>query len=193
MDRDVDRTEPSRPTQAQSTAELVQHATEQITRLVREELALARAELSEKGRHAGIGAGLLGGAGLLALYGVGVLLVVAVLALDEVMPAWLAALIVAVVLLLIAGGMALLGRQQVRQAVPPTPEQTAQSVRDDLDAMAHAVRDRDTASTSAGLPAAAEPMRRPAATEPMRSSREPIGPNGRGAAARQDVWTGGRR
>lgn len=184
MDRDVTGTEP--PRQAQSTAELVQHASEQIARLVREELALARLELAEKGRHAGLGAGLFGGAGLLALYGVGVLVAVAVLALAEALPAWLAALIVAVVLLVIAGGMAMLGRRQVRQATPARPEEVSRSVRADLDAMAAAVRDRrgsPTGRSTAGIPGA---------TEPMRSPRARVGPNGRGAAAQQDVWTGGR-
>ena len=132
----------------QSTGELVQHASEQITQLVREEMALARAELTEKGRHAGMGAGLIGGGGLLALYGLGVLLVVAVLALDEVMPAWLAALIVAVAVFIAAGVLALLGRRQVQQATPPMPEQAAQSVRADMDRMAAAVRDRATPGPS---------------------------------------------
>lgn len=188
MDREMNRTDLLRPAETQSTAELVQHASEQVIRLLREELALARLELTEKSRHAGIGAGLLGGAGLLTLYGLGVLLIVAVLALDEVMPVWLAALIVAVALLLIAGGMALLGRRQVRRAVPPMPRETAHSVRADLGAMAAAVKDRGHPAgppISPAMPPAREPV--------MQGAREPIGPNGRGAAARQDVWTGGWR
>src|SRR5688572_31389683 len=89
---------PARPVGEQSTSELVQRASEQISRLVRDELALAKAELAEKGRHAGIGVGLFGGGGALALYGLGVLITTAILALDLVMAAWLAALIVGVVL-----------------------------------------------------------------------------------------------
>jgi hypothetical protein len=126
----------------QSTAELVQHASEQITRLVKDELALARAELTDKGRHAGLGAGLLGGGGLVALYGVGVLIITAVLALALVLPDWLAALIVGVALLLIAGVMALVGQSQVRQAVPPMPEEAAQSIRTDLESVSAAMRHR---------------------------------------------------
>jgi hypothetical protein len=133
---------PVRVVDDQSTAELVQHASEQITRLVRDELALARAELAEKGRHAGMGAGLLGGGGLVALYAVGVLIIAAVLGLAVVMPDWLAALIVGVVLLLVAGIMALTGRQQVKQAVPPVPEGTARSVRADVESVTAAVRHR---------------------------------------------------
>jgi hypothetical protein len=136
---------PPRPSTQPSTAELVQRATEQVTKLVRDELALARAELTEKGKHAGIGAGLFGGGGLLALYGVGTLVAAGVLLLDLVMPAWLAALIVAVVLFAVAGILALIGRKQVKQAVPPVPTAAAESVRADVDAVAAAVKDRGRA------------------------------------------------
>jgi uncharacterized membrane protein YqjE len=125
-----------------SVGELVQRATEQVSRLVRDELALARAELTEKGKHAGIGVGLFGGGGALALYGFGTLIAAVVLLLGEVMPYWVAALIVAVVLLLIAGVLALLGRKQVRQAVPPMPESAAESVRADVRTVTAAVRER---------------------------------------------------
>ncbi|HEX2774306.1 MAG TPA: phage holin family protein [Micromonosporaceae bacterium] len=136
---------PSRPPGQPSTSELVQRATEQVTKLVRDELALARAELTEKGKHAGLGAGLFGGGGVLALYGVGVLIATAVLLLDLVMPAWLAALIVAVVLFITAGILAMVGRQQVKQATPPMPTAAAESVRADVNAVAAAVKDRGRA------------------------------------------------
>jgi uncharacterized membrane protein YqjE len=123
-----------------STAELVQRAGEQLSRLVRDELALARAELTEKGKHAGLGAGLFGGGGVLALYGVGALIATVILLLDLAMPAWVAALIVTVVLLISAGALAMIGRREVRRAVPPAPEAAAQSVRADVDAVAEAVR-----------------------------------------------------
>jgi hypothetical protein len=125
-----------------STAELVQQASEQITRLVKDELALARSELASKGRHAGAGAGLLGGGGLIALYGLGALIVAAGLGLAVVMPGWLAALIVGGVLLVIAGLMALVGREQVRQAVPPVPQEAAHSIRTDLESVGAAMRYR---------------------------------------------------
>lgn len=132
----------SRPTGEQSTAELLHRATEQLSRLVRDELALARAELAEKGRHAGIGVGLFGGGGALALYGLGALIAALILLLALVMPAWLAAALVAVVLFAVAAGLALSGRRQVRRAVPPVPTATVGSVRADLDTVTSAVRDR---------------------------------------------------
>ncbi|MBE1488843.1 phage holin family protein [Plantactinospora soyae] len=132
----------ARPVTEQSTAELVQRATEQLSRLVRDELALARIELAEKGRHAGIGVGLFGGGGAMALYGLGVLVAAGVLALALVIPAWAAALVVAGALFLMAGLLALVGRRQVRRAVPPMPSATADSVRADVRTVASAVRDR---------------------------------------------------
>src|SRR5207302_1602263 len=101
---------------AQSTADLVRRAAEQISTLVRDELALARAELSQKASHAGRGVGLFGGAGLVSLYGVFGVLTGIVLLLARVMPAWGAALLVGVVLLIVAGLLGLVGRSQVRQA-----------------------------------------------------------------------------
>ncbi len=136
---------PAQPVTEQSTSELVQRASEQISRLVRDELALARAELAEKGKHAGVGVGLFGGGGVLALYGLGALFVAIVLLLDLVMPNWLAALIVAVVLFAIAGVLALIGKKQVSQAVPPMPKAAADSVRADVDTVKAAVKDRGRA------------------------------------------------
>jgi hypothetical protein len=119
--------------QDESTAELVRQAAEQISRLVRDELALAKAEMTEKGKKAGVGAGLLGGGGLVALYGVAALLTAIVLGLAEAMPAWLAALIVAVLLFAVAGVMAVLGRKEVQQATPPVPQEAVDSVKADID------------------------------------------------------------
>jgi len=125
-----------------STAELVRLAVDQVTRLVRDELQLARVEMSIKARRFGTGAGLFGAAGVVALYGVAVLLAAFVLLLALVVPAWLAALIVAVVLLAMAGLMALLGRGQFRRGAPPTPEQTLNSVKADVQTVTEAVRKR---------------------------------------------------
>ncbi|MEH0825489.1 MULTISPECIES: phage holin family protein [unclassified Micromonospora] len=142
---DVANHQTSRTGSEPSTAELVQRATEQVSRLVRDELALARAELTQKGKHAGIGIGLFGGGGALAFYGLGALIAAGVLLLDLVMPAWLAALIVAVVLFLVAGVLALVGKKQVSRAVPPVPASTVQSVRADVDVVTAAVKDRGRA------------------------------------------------
>jgi uncharacterized membrane protein YqjE len=120
------------PSQA-STGELVKQAAEQISRLVRDELALAKAEMTEKGKRAGLGVGLFGGVGVVAAYGLGALLVAVVLGLAEVMPAWLAALIVAVLLFAIAGGLALAGRAELKKAAPPMPEEAVRSVKADID------------------------------------------------------------
>jgi len=125
-----------------STAELVKTAAEQISRLVRDELKLAQAELARKGKHAGLGAGLFGAGGMLALYGVAALLTAVVLLLAYIMPAWLAALIVGVVLFAVAGVLALVGRKQVMRATPPVPEETVRSVKADIDTLTDAVKER---------------------------------------------------
>ena len=116
----------------QSSADLIKHVSELVPRLVREELALGRLELTEKGKRAGAGAGLFGAAGLVGWFGVAVLIATAVLGLAEVVAAWLAALIVALVLLIVAGVLALLGRSQLQKAVPPKPEATIASVQEDV-------------------------------------------------------------
>lgn len=125
-----------------STADLVQSVSEQLSRLVRDELRLARAELMTKGRDAGRGAGLLGGGGLVAMYGVTALLAALVLGLAAVMPDWLAAGLVGVVLLLVAAGLAQVGRGKVRRAGPAVPQETTGSVRRDIDTVTSAVRER---------------------------------------------------
>ncbi|MFF3856196.1 phage holin family protein [Micromonospora sp. NPDC002575] len=142
---DVANHRTSRTGNEPSTAELVQRATEQVSRLVRDELALARAELTQKGKHAGVGIGLFGGGGALALYGLGALIAAAILLLALVVPAWSAALIVAVALFLLAGILALVGKKQVGQAVPPVPAAAVRSVRADVDTVTAAVKDRGRA------------------------------------------------
>jgi len=119
-------------TEGLSTAQLLQRLTEQTTTLVRQELQLAQLELSTKAKRAGIGIGALGAAGVLALSSVAVLLAAAVLGLSTVVPGWLAALIVAGGLLLLAAIFALVGRSQVSKAGPPTPEAAIASTREDL-------------------------------------------------------------
>lgn len=118
-----------------TTGELVARVTEDVRTLVRDELRLAQLEMTGKAKRAGIGVGLFGAAGLLALYGVGVLLAAAVIALALAVPAWLAALIVAVVLLAAAGIAAMVGKGQVSEATPPVPEQAIAGVKADIDAV----------------------------------------------------------
>lgn len=126
--------------QDQSVADLVRQLTELVPQLVRAELALAKAELTDKGKRAGLAAGLLGGGGALAFYGLGALIAAVALGLAEMLPGWLAALVVAVVLLLVAGLLALVARSQVRRAVPPVPEQAVQSARLDVEAVRESAR-----------------------------------------------------
>ena len=123
---------PGRATE-QSTAELVKSLTEQVSRLVRDELKLAEHEMTSKAKRLGRGAGMFGGGGLIALYGVGCLLAAAIIALALAVPAWLAALIVGLVLLAAAGMAALVGKRQVGKAAPAAPEQTVQSIRADVE------------------------------------------------------------
>ncbi|WP_433532485.1 phage holin family protein [Micromonospora sp. CA-263727] len=142
---DVANARTSRNGSEPSTVELVQRATEQVSRLVRDELALARAELTQKGKNAGIGLGLLAAGGALAFFGLGALVTAAILLLALVLPAWAAALIVAAAVFLLAGVLALVGKQQVSRAVPPVPQATVRSLRADVDVLSAAVKDRGRA------------------------------------------------
>lgn len=112
--------------------ELLKELSEQTTTLVRQELELAKLELTEKGKKAGIGAGMFGGAGIVGFYAVGALTACLILALATAVDGWLAALIVAAVYGAVAGVLALSGKSKVKQAVPPTPEQAVDSVKEDV-------------------------------------------------------------
>ena len=142
---DVLNGRPVRPATDQSTSELVQRASEQMTRLVRDEIALAKAELAEKAKHAGIGVGLFGAGGVFALYGVGAMVATLIIVFHLFLPLWLAALTVTVLLFVIAGVLALLGKNQVTKAVPAEPIEAVASVKADVDEVKHAVKDRGKA------------------------------------------------
>jgi uncharacterized membrane protein YqjE len=118
--------------QGASTQELMSRLSEQSTRLIHDELSLARVELSEKAKQVGLGAGLFSTAGLLALFGLGTLIAAAVLGLAEAVPAWLSALIVALVIFAAAGVAALLGKRKVDEGTPPIPERTLENVKRDV-------------------------------------------------------------
>ena len=113
-------------------AELLKRLSEQTSTLVRQELDLAKAELGVKGTRLGAGAGMFGGAGLFGLYALGALTACVILALSTAMTGWIAALIVTVVYAAIAGVLALTGKRKVQQATPPVPEQTVDSVKEDV-------------------------------------------------------------
>jgi uncharacterized membrane protein YqjE len=118
--------------QAATTGELVTRLSTQISELVRAELQLAKAELAQKGKRAGVGAGLAGTAGVLALYGLGALIAAVIAALALALPVWAAALIVAVLIFIVAGVLGLLGKNQIQRATPPVPENTVESVKRDV-------------------------------------------------------------
>jgi uncharacterized membrane protein YqjE len=126
------RAVPTGPDGEPTLAALVHDLTQQIPELIRSELRLAQAEVTEKGKRAGLGIGMFSAAGLLAFFGLAALITTAILALDLAMPAWLAALIVAVVLLAVAGAVALAGKKQVQAATPAMPERAMEGVKEDI-------------------------------------------------------------
>ena len=117
----------------QSLADLAQRLMTQTQTLVRGEIRLAQLELQEKGKRAGIGAGLFGGAGVVSLFGFGALVACLILLLATAMEAWVAALIVGAAVLVVAGVLALVGRSQVQRATPPAPEAALDSTRRDVE------------------------------------------------------------
>lgn len=131
----------TRPTSEPTVAELMRQLSDQTATLVRQELELAKAELTEKGKRAGVGAGMFGAAGVAGLYALGALIATVILALSLAMSGWLAALIVTVVLAAIAGGLALTGRSNLQRGAPPVPEQTVQTVREDVELTKQRVRE----------------------------------------------------
>ena len=116
----------------QSTADLLRRLSEQTTTLVRQEIELAKVELTEKGKKAGIGAGMFGGAGALGFYALGAFTACLILALDLAVAGWLAALIVTVLYGAIAGVLALTGKKKVAEATPPVPELAVDSTKEDV-------------------------------------------------------------
>jgi uncharacterized membrane protein YqjE len=118
-----------------SVGELVKRGTEQLSELIRQELRLAQAELTRKGKRAGMGGGLFGGAGLMAFFGLACLITAAIVAIAGPLTVWAAALIVAGGLFLLAGILALAGKYEVKRAVPPVPDEAMDSVRQDLETM----------------------------------------------------------
>jgi len=116
-----------------TTGQLVTMLSEQVSVLIRDELKLARLEMTSKGKQAVLGAGMFGASGVIAIYGVGCLLACAIIAISGAVAAWLAALIVGAALLAAAGCAALLGKRRLARAAPPVPEQAMASVRADVE------------------------------------------------------------
>ena len=124
-----------------STVELVQTAVSQISTLVRDELALAKTEIISKGKNIGLGSGLVGVAGALALYGIGLVLALVVTALAIVWPVWLSLLVVTVAVFAAAAAVGLAGKRKISSAAPPVPTGAVGSVQDDLRAVTDAFRE----------------------------------------------------
>jgi uncharacterized membrane protein YqjE len=116
----------------QPISDLLKQLSEETSNLVRQELALAKAEMTEKGKEAGKGAGMFGAAGIVGLLALAALTAFLIGVLDTGMPFWTAALIVTVVYAAIAGVLALAGRKNIQRATPPVPEQTQDSVKEDV-------------------------------------------------------------
>ncbi len=112
--------------------ELLKQLSQETTTLVRQELELARAEMTQKGKRAGIGAGMFGAAGAIGLAALGAFTAFAILVLDSFMPNWLAALVVTIVWAAVAGVLAMRGREEVKEAGSPVPEQTKETLKEDV-------------------------------------------------------------
>ena len=123
-----------------SVGDLVQRLSEQTATLVREEMRLVQVELQQKGKRAGIGAGMFGGAGLVALYGAGALVAAAILLIATALDPWIAAVIVGLALLAVGGLLALMGKKQVDRATPPKPERAIESIQKDVERVKESAR-----------------------------------------------------
>jgi hypothetical protein len=116
-----------------SIGELFSKLSAETSTLIRQEMELARAELTEKGKEAGKGAGLFGGAGAVGLLGAGALTAGVILLLDLAIAGWLAAILVGLVYVAVAGFLALQGRDRIQRATPPVPEETVDTVKEDVE------------------------------------------------------------
>jgi uncharacterized membrane protein YqjE len=113
--------------------DLVKELSGQVSVLMRQEIELARTEATEKAKKAGVGAGMLGGAGVAALLMLGALTAFLILVLALALPNWAAALIVTGVWAVVAGVLALLGREKVREVRTPVPEKTVETMKEDVE------------------------------------------------------------
>lgn len=118
-----------------SIGELVSALSEKFSALIRDEIRLAKAEMAEKAKNAGIGIGLFVGAGVLAFWGTGVLIATIILGIAEALPAWLASLIVFVGIMLVVGALILIGKKSLEKGTPPVPERAQASIKADVEAL----------------------------------------------------------
>ncbi|MDQ3885877.1 MAG: phage holin family protein [Actinomycetota bacterium] len=123
-----------------STGELVSQLSEQVSHLIRDELRLAQAEMKQKGKRAGLGAGLAGAATVLALFGLSAVIAAVIAALTLVLPVWAATLLVGGVLLLLGGLLAMAGIAQVKRGTPLTPDEAIASTKRDIETVKESAR-----------------------------------------------------
>lgn len=116
----------------QPMGELFKELSEDLSTLVRQELRLAQAEMTEKGKKAGLGVGMFGGAGIVSFLALQALTACLIALLSTAMRVWIAALIITVVYAAGAGALALVGKQKVSEATPPVPEQTTETLKEDV-------------------------------------------------------------
>jgi len=125
--------EPEHNLREQSVGELVAALSRDLSTLVRQEVELAKVEMSEKGKKAGLGAGMFGAAGVAGLLALICLSAMAIIVLNAWLRDWLAALIVTLVWAAVAGVLALRGRQELRELGSPVPEQTKETIKEDIE------------------------------------------------------------
>ena len=132
MSRDLDLASGEREKRQDSVSELVKELTRDISELVRQEIELARAEMTEKGKKAGLGVGMFGGAAVRGMAVVGGSMATVIILLDLAMPLWLASLVTTVLYAAAAALLALRGRDELKETGVPIPERTKQSVKEDI-------------------------------------------------------------
>ena len=129
--RDVTTTGSHGDLREEPIGELLKRLSNETTTLVKMELDLAKAEMTQKGKDAGKGAGFLSGGAIAGLMALGSLTAFLILLLDGALPNWAAALIVTLLWAAIAGALALSGKKKLQDATPPAPEQTIETLKED--------------------------------------------------------------
>jgi len=119
--------------EGKSTADLLKDLSNELTTLIHQEVALAKTELAEKTKKVGAGAGMFGGAAVIGLFGGGALVAAAIAGISTALSVWLSALIVGGALLLVAGLLAITGRNEVAQGTPPIPQEAIESSKEDVE------------------------------------------------------------
>ena len=116
----------------ESIGELIKDLSRDVSKLVHQEFELARVEMTEKGKRAGVGLGMVGGAAAFALVTLGGSMATIIIVLDLVMPLWLAALLTTAVYGVVAAVLALRGREELKETGAPIPERTRDSIKEDI-------------------------------------------------------------